>query len=962
MIHRYPDSPVFYRRLDRAFPLAVAAEGCAIFDDEGRRYLDFSGGAMVANLGHGVTEVAEAMAEAARLGYVNGTQFTHRFVEELAAELVAVLPDEMRRAYFLCSGSEAVEAAVKLARQVWWERGRRGKWKVISRVPSYHGNTLTALSLSGREHYRAIYGPLLTDFPRIPAPDPYRRPDHPATTGEALEEEILRQGPETVAAFLAEPIGGSSTGAVAPDPGYWRRVAETCRRHDVLLIADEVLTGIGRTGRWLAADHYGLVPDVVVLGKGISGGMAPLSALAAREELVADLAARQRRLQPRPDLFPPPGYLRRRPRHPPSPQAPPAGGARRRAGDDVSRRPEPAPRRPPGGRRPRPGAAGGGRTGRRPRQQGALRAVGADGRAPDRRRLRPRAGGVAQRRPRRRPGRRARRPDHAGTTVYHHPRRDRRSGRAPPRRPGGPVVTEPKITYVSLASSPEFHAAFESAVAAAEKDFGRLYPCSIGGEGSATGRSREVRSPIDRRVLVGRIEQASAAEAARAVEIADRAFPAWRALGWRRRVEVLRRGAELISQRRLELAATMAWEVGKNRIEATAEVEEAADLLRYYCDLMERADGYRFAMARVSPHEATESVYLPYGVWGVVSPFNFPTALAAGMVAGALVTGNTVVLKPSQDAPLSGALLCQALWDGGVPRGVLHLVMGPGGEVGDALLHHPRTQGMAFTGSFDVGMGIYRGLSRDYPRPVVVEMGGKNPTVVTAAADLEAAAPAVARAAFGFGGQKCSACSRVYVEAGVAAEFTERLLAATRGLTVGNPLRREIFLGPLIHGKAVESFAGYVAGVRAAGGKVLAGGGVVTDGDLAHGHYVEPTVANLPDPDHPYFYEEMFVPLLLVQPVAGLDEALTLCNRAPYGLTAGLFSSDAGEVARFLDGIEAGVTYVNRKSGSTTGAWPGVNPFGGWKASGGTGPAALGPHYLLKFVREQSRTVNDVTV
>ena len=290
MIHRYPESPVFYRRLDRAFPLAVAAEGCAIFDDQGRRYLDFSGGAMVANLGHGVAEVAEAMAEAARLGYVNGTQFTHRFVEELAAELVAVLPDEMRRAYFLCSGSEAVEAAVKLARQVWWERGRREKWKVISRVPSYHGNTLTALSLSGREHYRTIYGPLLTDFPRIPAPDPYRRPDHPATTGEALEEEILRQGPETVAAFLAEPIGGSSTGAVAPDPGYWRRVAETCRRHDVLLIADEVLTGMGRTGRWLAADHYGLVPDVVVLGKGISGGMAPLSALAAREELVADLA------------------------------------------------------------------------------------------------------------------------------------------------------------------------------------------------------------------------------------------------------------------------------------------------------------------------------------------------------------------------------------------------------------------------------------------------------------------------------------------------------------------------------------------------------------------------------------------------------------------------------------------------------------------------------------------------
>lgn len=517
-----------------------------------------------------------------------------------------------------------------------------------------------------------------------------------------------------------------------------------------------------------------------------------------------------------------------------------------------------------------------------------------------------------------------------------------------------------KITYVSLASSPEFHAEYDAAVEAVKADFGRLYPCSIGGAPSATGRTREVRSPIDTRVLLGRVEQADAEETARAVDLAHRAFPSWRAVGWPRRVEILRRAAAGISERRLALAAVMAWEVGKNRIEAMAEVEEAADLLRYYCDLMEANDGYRRPMERVSPDEATESVYLPYGAWGVVSPFNFPTALAAGMVAGALVTGNTVVFKPSQDAPISGALLAEVLWQAGVPREVLHLVMGPGGEVGETILGHPRIQGMAFTGSYDVGMHLHRSLSREYPKPLVVEMGGKNPTVVTANADLEAAAPAVARAAFGFGGQKCSACSRVYVEAAVAAEFNEKLLAATGGLTVGNPLRREVYLGPLIHRKAVESYTGYVDGVWQAGGEVLAGGGVLTEGDLAHGFYVEPTVARLPDPDHPYFYEEMFVPLLLVQSVAGLDQALELCNRASYGLTAGIFSRDPAEVDRFLDGIEAGVTYVNRKSGSTTGAWPGVNPFGGWKASGGTGPAALGPHYLLKFLREQSRTVNDV--
>ncbi|MGH9813612.1 MAG: aldehyde dehydrogenase family protein, partial [Candidatus Acidiferrales bacterium] len=444
--------------------------------------------------------------------------------------------------------------------------------------------------------------------------------------------------------------------------------------------------------------------------------------------------------------------------------------------------------------------------------------------------------------------------------------------------------------------------------------------------------------------------------------LAHGAYPAWRRLGWQRRVALLRRAAELLSERRLALAALMAWEVGKNRIEAAAEVEESADLLRYYCDLMERHDGYRQPMARIAPDEATESVCLPYGVWGVVSPFNFPSALAAGMVAGALVTGNTVVLKPSQDAPLSGAHLCRALWDAGVPRDALHLVMGGGEEVGAAILGHPLTAGLAFTGSWEVGMRIQRTFSRAWPKPVVVEMGGKNPTVVTATADLAAAAAAVARAAFGFGGQKCSACSRAYVERTVAGEFIERLLAATAGLTVGNPLRQEVFLGPLIHARAVDSFTGYVAGVRAAGGEILAGGNVLSDGDLAHGHYVEPTVATLPDPSHPYFTEEMFVPLLLVHPVADLDEALALCNRAPYGLTAGLFSRDPAEVERFLDGIEAGVTYINRKSGSTTGAWPGVNPFGGWKASGGTGPAALGPNYLLKFLREQSRTVNEVGV
>ena len=295
MTHRFPESAVFYRKLRHDFPLAVRAEGSWIEDENGRRWLDASGGAAVANLGHGgplAGEIADAVAQEIRtLGYINGTQFTHRAVEALASALTALTPGDLDFAYFLASGSEAVEAAVKLARQVQVESGRPGKWKVISRVPSYHGNTLAALALSGREHYRKIYGPLLLDLPRIPAPDLYRDPQGPGASGSALEGEILRQGPDSVAAFIAEPIGGSSSGAMVPSRDYWREVVDLCRRHDILLIADEVLCGMGRTGRFFACEHFDLVPDILVLGKGLNAGALPLSAIVARRALVEQLAS-----------------------------------------------------------------------------------------------------------------------------------------------------------------------------------------------------------------------------------------------------------------------------------------------------------------------------------------------------------------------------------------------------------------------------------------------------------------------------------------------------------------------------------------------------------------------------------------------------------------------------------------------------------------------------------------------
>jgi len=290
-MYRYPQTPLFYRKLDRNYRMAVRAGGCWIEDETGKRYLDGSGGAFVANLGHDLDEVAGAMAEAARtVGYVNGTQFTNRWAEELAAGLARHLPEGLAYSYFLASGSEAIEAAVKLARQYQLDAGRPGKWKVISLVPSYHGNTLAALSLSGREHARAPFLPMLTDFPRLPGPDPYRDPAGAGRAAERLEEEIRRQGPDTVAAFLAEPIGGSATGARVPPPEYFPAVREICDRHGVLWIADEVLSGMGRTGRWFACQHVGATPDVMVLGKGLNAGAAPLSALVASPEIVATVA------------------------------------------------------------------------------------------------------------------------------------------------------------------------------------------------------------------------------------------------------------------------------------------------------------------------------------------------------------------------------------------------------------------------------------------------------------------------------------------------------------------------------------------------------------------------------------------------------------------------------------------------------------------------------------------------
>jgi adenosylmethionine-8-amino-7-oxononanoate aminotransferase len=274
-------SHVFYRKLRRTYPRIVRGQGCWLEDTAGRHYLDGSGGAFVVNIGHGVSEIGEAMAaQAARVGYVNGTVFTNEPVEQLAEEVAR--RSHLDYVYFLGSGSEAVEASLKLARQYWVERGQPAKHKILALTPSYHGNTLLALSASAREHYKTLYSDWLVPIARVPAPYPYREPPR----ASALEDVITSERAESVAAFIAEPVGGSSTGASVPPPDYWRHIREICDRHNVLFIADEVLTGVGRTGTWSALEPYGVAPDIMTLGKGLGGGYAPISAVVVSRQIV----------------------------------------------------------------------------------------------------------------------------------------------------------------------------------------------------------------------------------------------------------------------------------------------------------------------------------------------------------------------------------------------------------------------------------------------------------------------------------------------------------------------------------------------------------------------------------------------------------------------------------------------------------------------------------------------------
>ncbi|MGI8930500.1 MAG: aldehyde dehydrogenase family protein [Candidatus Limnocylindria bacterium] len=511
-----------------------------------------------------------------------------------------------------------------------------------------------------------------------------------------------------------------------------------------------------------------------------------------------------------------------------------------------------------------------------------------------------------------------------------------------------------KITYATLSGdNEELQSAFDAALERARAQLGRTYPMIIGSEERTGAETFEDRSPIDRDLVLARFPVGTRQDVRDAIDAAREAFPAWRDTPWRDRLEIVRRAAELISDRQFDYAALMSLEVGKNRLEALGDVEETADLLRYYSDEFEKADGFVKPMGSLSDAEHTRSVLRPYGVFAVISPFNFPMALAGGPAGGALIAGNTVVLKPSSDAPLMGWKFGEALREAGLPPGVFNLVTGPGETVGAELEENPGVDGMVFTGSYEVGMKLYRSFTREYPRPIITEMGGKNPAIVMRSADLDEAAEGVMRSAFGFDGQKCSANSRVYVERQVAQEFVAKLVEKARDIRVGDPTERDTWMGPVINQRALDTFSRAVEEARSDGGTVELGG----DTNAERGYFPTPTIVTGLPLEHRLFHDELFVPLLVIGEVDSLDQALTEANNTEYGLTAGIFSKDPREIDRFLDVIQAGVVYVNRRAGATTGAWPGIQSFGGWKGSGSSGKGGLGPYYVQQFLREQSQTL-----
>ncbi|MDE1860401.1 MAG: aldehyde dehydrogenase family protein [Candidatus Micrarchaeota archaeon] len=524
--------------------------------------------------------------------------------------------------------------------------------------------------------------------------------------------------------------------------------------------------------------------------------------------------------------------------------------------------------------------------------------------------------------------------------------------------------------YMESGKEGEFDKAFDDAVDMVGRElFGKEHPLHIGDNNVMTQEKLIEYSPIDG-TLLGNFQKAGRNEARQAIDAAADAFASWSAMDYRDRAAIFQKAADLFSRSKFELAAILSMENGKTRYESIGEVDEAIDFMRYYAtEVMSSRNFARKAVIRASAAKVAEGfqgapgreekvsiLMKPYGVFGIIGPFNFPLSISVGMSTGALITGNTVVFKPSTDnmTMLTGMRIYELFREAGIPAGVFNYVSGPGSEVGDEIVISPKVEGIAFTGSRKTGLAMMKrtidaGLQKTY----IVEMSGKNPVIVSKISDIDAAAEGVAAASFGYSGQKCSSCSRVYVHESVKDQFVGKLLERTRTLRIGNPLMKESYIGPIISKAALDR---YTAAVKEAGssGKIIFGGKVVDTG--LKGIYVEPVVALL-DHGNRLFHDELFLPFVVIDTYKEFDEALSKANDSEFGLTAGLYSNKSREIRDFLDGIRSGVVYVNRETSATTGAIVGMHSFVGWKGSGLTGKGTGSRLYLHQFMHEQSQSI-----
>src|SRR5574340_1315805 len=385
-------------------------------------------------------------------------------------------------------------------------------------------------------------------------------------------------------------------------------------------------------------------------------------------------------------------------------------------------------------------------------------------------------------------------------------------------------------------STDAFHKKFDDDIVQVQKDFGKRYPMIIGGKEIFSSNEFQVRSPADKNLILGSFPLATRDDTLHAIETARESFHKWSLVPYQKRVQIFREVADIFSQNKFSLAAIMSFENGKNRLEAIGDLDESIDFMRFYAEQLEVNEGFSKETKSASPSERTKSVLKPYGVWGIISPFNFPSAIAIGMTSGALITGNTVVLKPSSDAPISAFKFVEAIYHK-LPLAAINFVTGAGSIVGKAILESNLVDGIAFTGSKEVGMTGFSTFAMNKPRPFISEMGGKNPAIISSSADIEKATDGVMRAAFGFSGQKCSACSRVYVQKSIANKFLERLVAKTVALKIGKPWEKDTYIGPVINGEAVKKFQ-KASDVAKKDGKVLCGGLIIYDHKSINGNFV----------------------------------------------------------------------------------------------------------------------------